>query len=395
MREVAVIGVGFHDWGKFPDKTFVDLCAVAIKEALKSANIKWSQIPCLVAGLTGLAPGTQKFNVGPAIAGRLGETGIPIVNVFNMCATATGAFRVAHHIVASGEQDICMVVGTDISPKGFFGFVADPYEKDTDYLRYKVLGLTNPCYWAMECRKRMELYGTTERHLAKVKVACSKHGSLNPRALYKKVYTEEEVLASAMVCDPLRLYEICATRDGAAAAILCSAEKARQYTSKPVTVAGVGMGSSLYGDSTLRLGFLSAPVGDGTVPLLSESYQSAQMAYKMAGIGPEDIDMVELPDNSSWHYLQYLETLGFCGPGEADKLLDDGQTLIGGRLPVCPSGGIASFGEAVAAQGLLQIIELVIQLRGEAGQRQVKNAKVGMAQTYGQMGNSASAILKV
>lgn len=240
----------------------------------------------------------------------------------------------------------------------------------------------------------MEKYGTTERHLAKAKVACSKHGALNPNALYRKEFTEEEVLNSPMVCAPLRLYEICATRDGAAAVVLCSKDKAKEYNAKPVTVAGIGLGSSLYGDPTLRLGLLSSPT-EGTAPLLSESYMSARMAFEQAGIGPEDVDFVEVPDNSSWHYLQYLETMGFCGPGEAEQLLDEGETIIGGKLPVCPSGGASSFGEAIAAQGLLQICDLVEQLRGQAGPRQVEGAKVGMAQTYGQLGNSASAILKI
>jgi len=134
---------------------------------------------------------------------------------------------------------------------------------------------------------------------------------------------------------------------------------------------------------------------DLEAPLLSESYSASRQAYKKAGIGPEDVNVLELPDNSSWHYLQYLETLGFCGPGEAEQLLDSGETMIGGKIPVCPSGGVASFGEAVAAQGLLQIYEVVFQLRGQCGDRQVEGAKVGMAQTYGMLGNSASVILKV
>ena len=393
MREVTVVGVGFHPWGRFPDKTFVDLGVEATMKALKDANTEWRDVPAMVAGMY-VWGGTDGFNAGQALAGRLGETGIPIANVFNMCATATSVLRSAYHVVASGEQDTCLAVGLDVSPKGFLGFMGteDPY--DTDFLRWKMIGLPNPGYWAMECRKRMEKYGTTERHLAKAKVACSKHGALNPNALYRKEFTEEEVLNSPMVCAPLRLYEICATRDGAAAVVLCSKDKAKEYNAKPVTVAGIGLGSSLYGDPTLRLGLLSSPT-EGTAPLLSESYMSARMAFEQAGIGPEDVDFVEVPDNSSWHYLQYLETMGFCGPGEAEQLLDEGETIIGGKLPVCPSGGASSFGEAIAAQGLLQICDLVEQLRGQAGPRQVEGAKVGMAQTYGQLGNSASAILKI
>jgi acetyl-CoA acetyltransferase len=392
MEDVAVVGIGAHPWGKFPDKSFIDLGAHAVRAALADAGLQWTDIPAVVAGIY-VWGGTDALNAGSAIAGRLGETGIPILNVFNMCATATSAFRSAYHVVASGEQDMCLAIGVDVSPPGFFGFLGKPDPADGDYLRFRMQGLTNPGYWAMEARKRMEEYGTTERHFAQAKVACSKHGSLNPDALYKKVYTEEEVLASPLVCDPLRLFEICATRDGAAAVIIASAKKARELSGKPVKIAGVGLGSSLFGDPTLRLGTLAAPAV-GTAPLLSESYTASQMAYNMAGIGPDDIDFVEVPDNSSWHYLQYLETLELCGPGEADKLLSEGDTMIGGRIPVCPSGGASSYGEAISAQGLLQICELTTQLRGDAGARQVEGAQVGLAQTYGQLGNSSTAILK-
>ena len=392
MREVAIIGVGVHPWGKFPEKSFLDITVPAVRGALKDAGMKWSDIQAIVSGLHVFA-GNSGFNPGQSLAAIMGETGVPILNVWNMCATATSAFRSAYDIVASGDKDICLAVGSDMSPKGFLPSLGKEDPRESEYLRWRMMGLTNPGYWAMECRSRMQKYGTTERHLAMAKVAASKHGALNPNALYRKVYTEEEVLNSAMVCDPLRLFNICATRDGAAAAILCSVKKARQYAAQPLIVAGVGLGSSLYGDPTLRLGYLSCPT-NGTAPLLSESYQSARMAYAMAGIGPKDVDFVELPDNSSWHYLQYLETLGFCGPGEADRLVEKGETLLGGKLPVCPSGGASSFGEAVASQGLLQIYELVMQLRGHAGDRQVKHAKVGMSQTYGMLGNSAAAILK-
>jgi len=394
MRDVAIVGVGLHPWGKFDDKTFTDMNVEATVKALKDANMEWEDIQEVAAG-EWIWGATTGLNPGAAITTVLGQTGIPTTNIFNMCATATNVLRAAYNVVASGQRDIVLAVSGDKSPKGFFtwmGHTADP--KDSDFLRWKMMGLTNPGYWAMECRRRMEKYGTTERHLAKAKVACSKFGALNPDALYKKVFTEEEVLNSPMVCDPLRLFMICATRDGAAAAIVCSADKAKKYNAKPVIIAGIGEGSSLYGDPTPVLGLLCAPV-PGTAPIVSESYTSSQMAYKMAGIGPENIDFAEIPDNSSWHFLQYPETLGFWEPGGTDRMLDKEATGLGSKLPINPSGGIASFGEAVAATGMAQIYELVVQLRGQAGARQVEGAKVGMAQTYGQLGNSASAILKI
>ena len=391
-ESVVVVGIGTHPWGKFPDKSFVDLGSTAVQAALDDAGVAWSDVPAMVSGIY-VWGGTDALNAGHAIGARFGFTGIPITNIFNMCATATSALRSAYHVVASGEQEMCLAVGVDVSPKGFFGFMGKPDPQDTDYLRFRLVGLTNPGYWAIETRKRMAEFGTTERHLALAKVACSKHGSQNPAALFKKAYTEEEVLNSPLVADPLRLLEICATRDGAAAVLLCSKSKARQLTVNPIHLAGVGLGSCMQGDPTVRLGTLAAQVESTPAPRLSESVAAAQMAYHMSGVGPGDVDLVELPDNSSWHYLQYIETLGLCDPGDADGLLERGETQIGGKIPVCPSGGASSYGEAISAQGLLQVCDVVTQLRGDAGQRQVEGARVGLAQTYGQLGNSSTAIL--
>src|SRR6185437_8171407 len=157
MEEVVVVGIGAHPWGKFPEKNFIDLGAEAVRNALADAGVSWTDVPAAVSGIY-VWGGTDALNAGSAIAGRLGETGIPILNVFNMCATATSAFRSAYHVVASGEQDMCLAIGVDVSPPGFFGFMGKPDPADGDYLRFRMQGLTNPGYWAMEARKRMEEY---------------------------------------------------------------------------------------------------------------------------------------------------------------------------------------------------------------------------------------------
>ena len=393
MREVAVIGVGLHPWGKFSEKTFVDLGVEAIAKALADASVEWKEIETICSGIY-IWGGNAGHLSGQYLASVFGETGIPIVNVYNACATGASALRLACLSIASGEVDVALAVGVDMSPEGFMTAKSDNPKQDRDVLRWRMVGMPNPVYWALECRKRMEKYGTKDEDLARVKVLLSQYGAKNPNARYKKTYTLEEVLTSKMVCDPLRLYEICATSDGAAALILCAASKARRYTSKPVTIAAATMGSAMYGDPTIRISAISAPT-KAEAPLLSESYSASQQAYKLAGIGPEDIDLLELPDNSSWHYLQYLETCGFCREGEAEKMLRDGETEIGGKIAVCPSGGFSSFGEAIGAQATWQVVEVVMQLRGQCGARQVQNAKVGMAQTYGLMGNSGTSILKV
>ena len=393
MREVSIVGVGVHPWGKFKDQTFIELGTVAIANALKDANVDWKDIQAIFSGIY-IYGGNAGHISGQYLESVFGETGIPVVNVYNACATGSAAIRMAYNSIAAGETDTVLAVGVDISPDGFLSAKSDNPKQDRDVLRWRMTGMPNPVYWALECRKRMAKYGTTDEDLARVKVVLSQYGAKNPNARYKKTYTLEEVANSLMVCDPLRLLEVCATSDGAAAVILSAAPGAIKKANKPVKIAATTMGSAIYGDPTLRISALSAPAR-AEAPLLSESYSASQQAYKKAGIGPEDVDVLELPDNSSWHYLQYLETCGFCGEGEAEKMLRDGQTQIGGKVAVCPSGGFSSFGEAIGAQAIWQVVEASNQLRGRCGERQVPNAKVAMAQTYGLMGNSGTTILKI
>lgn len=392
MKEVVVLGVGMHPWGKFPDKSSVDMSSYAARKAIEDAGIKYTDIQTIVSGIVKLG-GDSGLISGNRLAGRLGETGVPVVNVYGACATSASVLRSAYHAVALGECDIALAVAGDSSPGGMIPTISkDP--RDPLFMRFQMVGLSNPAYWALELRQRMANYGTTERHLAMAKAICSKYGALNPNARYRKQYTIDEVLNSVMVVDPLRLFEICATSDGAAAAVLCSAEKAKRYTTQPITLAGISLGSRQYGDPTAAIGTVAYPPVSPDAPLLSESYHASRNAYRQSGIGPEDIDFLELPDNSSWHYIQYPETLGFWGPGETEKMMEAGETQLGGKLPICPSGGFASFGEALAAQALMQFCEVVWQLRGHAGPRQVEGARIGMVQTYGLFGNSGSAILK-
>jgi acetyl-CoA acetyltransferase len=239
----------------------------------------------------------------------------------------------------------------------------------------------------------MEKYGTTERTLAMTKVLASRNSIHNPYARYKKVYTVEDVLASPMVCEPLHLLEICATSDGAAAVILASMDVAKRLSSKPITVAAVTTSHAQYGDGTVHLIAVSYHAKQ-EAPVASEGYIAAKQAYDWSGIGPEDVDVVELPDNSAWHYLNYLESLGLAKEGEADRLVIEETTSVDGKIPCCTSGGFASFGETTAAMGQFQVCELVWQLRGTAGPRQVQGAKVGLGQLYGGNGNSSVILLK-
>jgi acetyl-CoA acetyltransferase len=395
MRDVFVLGVGLHPWGRFPDTSWVEMGSRVIREAVADAGLRWPDVEAMACGAMQWG-GSTGIRAGNTLAAAVGETGIPISNINNACATGGSVLRSAATMVASGQHDIVIAVATDKSPMGFFPSVPVVAEEPTppiDMLRWHV-GLPNPGYWALEMRKRMALYGTTEEQLARVKVKNSRHGALNPYARYRKEFTLEEVLNSPLVADPLRLYEICATSDGAAAVILGDQAALERLGAKKVRVAAVSLASGLFGDPTMRIPLLSAPSDEvATAPLLSESKLAAERAYEEAGIGPEDMDFVELPDNSSWHELQYLETMGFCEPGESERLLDEGVTALGGQLPVCPSGGFSSFGEATVAQGLLQVVELTWQLRGEAGDRQVEGATKAVAMAYGAQGNNSACIL--
>jgi acetyl-CoA acetyltransferase len=228
-----------------------------------------------------------------------------------------------------------------------------------------------------------------------VKVKNSRHGLGNPNARYRKEYSEEEVLASPMVADPLRLLEICATSDGAAALVLSSMEFARKRGSDPVRVAAVSTVTPRFPSAIVELPDFATDSAY-SVPVPDNTFRGwvAAAAYQEAGIGPEELDLAEVYDLSSAMELDWYEDIGICKRGEAEKLLNDGATAIGGRIPVNPSGGLACFGEAVPAQALAQVCELTWQLRGQAGERQVQGAKVGLTANQGLFGHGSSVILK-
>ncbi len=396
MREVAVLGVGMHPFGKFRDKTFVDLGVFATRMALQDAGLRWKDIQGVAAGcfvwggLSGMLPGHQ-------IAATMGETGIPIVNVSNACATPASALRTAYQMVAYGSCDVALAVGSDKAPEGFLPSISvDESPTDIDVVRWKMVGAPNPAYFAIQARDRMERYGTTSTDLAMVKVKNSRHGQHNPYARFRKVYSMEEVLASPMVCDPLQLYMIASTSDGGGAVILSSMDVARRHTTRPVRLASAALASTKFGSSLMAhrpplISFLA-----GLLDLSkTEVGVAAGRAYEESGLGPEDLDLVELGDGSTWHELFLSEVVGICKEGEAERLLREGATSIGGRIPVNTSGGLSSCGEAAATQALAMVAEVTWQLRGQAGPRQVENAKVGFCQLPGAMGNSGAVVLKV
>jgi len=394
MSEVAIVGIGRHPWGKWPDKTFLEMAIDVSQKAMKDAGVTWKDIELLVAGETRMH-GSSGFLVGSNLAKQLGWTGIPVYNVYNACATGGVSLRTAHAFIAAGLYDMVLCVGADISPKGFFA----PKESDVsdatdlDSQRFRLLGLTNPSGFALSARRRMAVYGTTSLDLARVKAKNSRHGSLNPDARYRREYTVEEVLNSPMVASPLTLYELAATSDGAAAVVVCSMKRAKQLTTKPIIIAGISSTSPEYPDVNAAW-FASDSAYSVPPPEHTQDEATSKKAYEMAGLGPEDLSLAEVYDLSPNLELDYYEGIGLCKRGEAEKILNEGVTSLGGRVPVNPSGGVSSFGEAIPAQALCQIYENVLQLRGQAGARQVENAKVALSINRGLAGNASCTILK-
>ncbi|MGH3758227.1 thiolase C-terminal domain-containing protein [Actinophytocola sp.] len=379
-----------------------EMAAEAIVEALGDAGLDWRDVQAVVAGAylwNAQHEGLFALLSGAPIVALMGQTGIPVVNCTNASATGTTLLREACLTVAAGAHDVVVAVAADKSAGGLFTPLSNDTRFDEDYIRWVTTGAVNPAYWAMECRRRMHELGTTEEDLALAKVVTSGPAKRNPKARYRREFTIEEVLGSAPVADPLRLLEICATSDGAAAVIVAAGDVARRMSARPVWVDAVALASRDFGDPSIRTPTLSAYARAG-VPSLSEAHNCMAELIRRSEIGPDDLDVIELPDNSSWHYLTYLDIiLGAFGarPGAAEALLREGATdPMTGRVPVGPGGGASGSGEAVLAQGLLQVHELVTQLRGAGGDRQVPGPlRRGLAMTYGYLGNNAGCVLAV
>lgn len=392
-NEVAILGVGMHPWGKW-GKNFVEYGIKACQDALKDAGIEWKDIQ-FVSGADTVRCGYPGYIAGATFAQALGWSGARVASSYAACASGATAMNMARAQILAGMCDVALVVGADTTPKGFLAPTAGDRPDDPDWLRFRLLGATNPAYFALYARRRMALYGATESDFAKVKVKNSRHGLTNLNARYQKAFTEEEVLNSAMVADPLRLYEICATSDGGAAAVLSSMEYAKKHTGNPIRIAAISTVTPQYPNTIIEMpNFATDSAHSVGLPNAPFRDSIAAAAYEEAGLAPEDLDLAEVYDLSSALELDWYENIGLCKPGEAERLLNDGDTTVGGKIPVNPSGGLACFGEAVPAQAIAQVCELVWQLRGDAGERQVQGAKVGLTVNQGLFGHGSSVIVK-
>jgi acetyl-CoA acetyltransferase len=375
MREVAIIGVGAHPTGQFIEKPLKELAYTAIWGAIEDAGVAPSDIDVAYVGnsIGGLLTGQEGVR-GQVVLQHSGITGIPIVNVENACASAATALRGAWLEVASGAADVALAVGVE---KMFVGDTARSIGalSAVSEIELSEMGMQFTTSYAIHpkinLKARMSEYGWSIADLAKPAVKNSFNGSLNPLAQHRRALSIAEVVQSRVVVDPLTLYMCASISDGAAAAIVCATDTAARFArKKPIRIASCVLRSGMY-----RLPDDERP---------DSAAVTAFAAYEQAGIGPEDLDVIELHDAMAPAELMLYERLGLCGPGEGPRLIDDGVTTLRGRLPVNPSGGLSSRGHPVGATGLLQIAELVWQMRGEAGARQIAQPpKVAMAQSQG------------
>ena len=392
--DVVVLGVGMHPWGKW-GRNFVEYGAFAARAALADAGLGWTEVDYLAAGNT-MRNGYPGYVSGSTFAQALGWQGIPVSSSYAACASGVIAIESARARILSGMADVAVVVGADTAPKGFFGPLPGDRPEDPDWLRFHVLGATNPTYFALYARRRMELYGATTKDFSAVKIKNSRHGVANPNARYRKEFTADQIEESPVVADPLRLVDICATSDGGAAIVLASAEFAarRGDRSRHVNVAAISTVTPTYPNTYLDMPDIATDSAVGAPPPERSFRDSiAHAAYEEAGVGPDDLSCAEVYDLSTALELDWYENIGLCGPGEAEALLHSGATTLGGRIPVNASGGLACFGEAIPAQAIAQVCELAWQLRGEAGDRQVEGAKVGLSINQGLFGHGSCVIV--
>jgi acetyl-CoA acetyltransferase len=361
MRGVSVIGVGMIPFGKYPDRSLADLGWPAVKAAITDANIDPKRIE---AAYCGTALGGMM--AGQRVLGRIGLTGMPITNVENACSSSSSALRQAVMAVRAGVHDVALVIGVEKLTK--FGGGVLPLEEEDWEVRQ---GLNMPALYAMRAQRYMHEFGLTRRQLARVSVKNRQAGALNPDAQMRKEVTEEEVLASRPIADPFTLLQCCPTGDGAAAIVICADGVAPRYRADAVRVIA----------SDLTSGRYTPGFRDMTTPEIT--VRGAKEAYEEAGIGPKDIDVAEVHDAFTIAELLYYEAFGFCPHGEAGAYVESGATALGGSKPVNPSGGLLAKGHPVGATGAAQVVEIVRQLRGQCGERQVAGAKIGLTHATG------------
>ena len=375
MRKVAVIGVGLHPYGKWNDKKPKELAATAISSALTNAGLAWKDVQSAFCGHINLG-----MTAGARLLEPIGQTGLSITNVENASASGSYAFRGAYFDVASGEFDIALALGVDMLPRAK-PVAPKPAESAGSSESKPPRPASGPMLkFAQDAQAHMKKYGTTLDQLAQVSVKQHYNGARNPYAHYQEEVTLEQVHSARMVADPLTVLHCCPMGDGAAAAILVSEDVVKRLGIKqPIWISAS----------------VSQSVRAETPELTALTESTAREAYKRAGIGPEDLGLVELHDAATIEEIMYVESLGLCPEGQGGKLVEEGATAITGRIPVNTSGGLLAMGHPFGPTGIGQIAEIFWQLRGEADKRQIPTPpKVGLAHMIGLGGTCIVHVLQ-
>lgn len=380
MEDIAIIGVGMHRFGRTDGVSGQAQGAYAVREALKDAGISWNQVGIAYGG-------SQDAGNADALSNHLGLTGIPFINVANGCATGGSALASTVAALQAGTADIGVAVGFDKHPRGAF----NPRPSDwglEDWYGETGLMLTTQ-FFALKTQRYMHEHGISPDSLVRVAQRAFRNGSLNPNAWRRTELGFEEIANSMPVNLPLRKYMFCNPAEGGAALVLCRARDAHKYTDRPVIVRAAVVRTRQHGSFEVFSPGLVKDVAE------SPTVTASRAAFELAGVAPGDIDVLQLQDTDSGSELIHLAENGFCEHGEQEWLLKNGETELGGKLPVNTDGGCLANGEPVGASGLRQVIEVCAQLRGEAGARQVPgNPRLGYTHVYGAPGVSGVTILE-
>lgn len=379
--DIAIIGIGLHPFGRHDGVSAMEMAVQAARRALDDASVRWQDIDLACAGsLEVLQPDTlNKY---------LGFTGIPFTTLFNGCATGGNLLLNTANAINAGVGDLGIAIGMDKHPRGAFS-VGDDLAGLGLGQWYGETGLAlNPQFFSMKTRRYMHDHGITDDCLHRTAMKAFQNGSLNPHAWRRKALSYEEIAESPMVCDPLRKYHFCSPSEGAAAMVLCRADVARKYTTKPIYLKADVFKTRLYGSFET----LNPSIPASSAP--SPTVQASRAAFELAGIGPEDIDVAQIQDTEVGHEIMHMAENGFCKDGEQEAWIREGATQIGGKLPINTDGGLMANGEPVGASGLRQVYEVCLQLRGDAGARQVpRSPKTGFTHVYGFPGVSCVTVL--
>lgn len=378
--DVAIVGIGIHPFGRTPSRSGLQQGAFAARGALKDAGVNWSDMQFAFGG-------SASSGNADALGNELGLTGIPFINVANGCATGGSSLISAYNAIKSGEHDIGLVAGFDKHERGAFS--ADPEALGIGRWYGEVGMMMTTQFFAMKIQKYMHDYGISSDTLAKVSEKAFINGSRNPNAWRRQPVDVETIATSMMVNDPLTKFMFCSPSEGGVALVLCRADKAQQYARKPVYLKSAVLKSRRYGSFEVFAPSQALQQVDGP------TVDAARAAFEMAGVGPRDINVMQLQDTESGAEVMHMAENGFCEHGEQEQLIQSGATHIDGSMPINTDGGCLANGEPIGASGLRQVYENVLQLRGDAGEHQVPgDPSLGYTHVYGAPGISAVTILQ-